>query len=294
MNVRKKWLNGLIDIIVPIEKKLRRMQKPGITRDVDWSGLDAEQLTFAAPFFVLSTGRCGTLWLAEMLRMSKYAWVNSSDYPELIRHSRLAYEQYEEMPRVFCEIIRATRDEYIARAYRYGQIYVETNNRITFFSRAIKQVYPTAKFVHIVRHPGDFVRSGLNRKWYHGTQRHDLGRIRKKGSLELWQIMNDVEKIAWLWNETNQFIESFLAELAELDYVQVRVENMVGDLAVANRLCKFIGVDDIMPGEISKMLDRPINKQRKVDVDPYSAWPNSQKECVRRHAALAAHYEYEL
>jgi hypothetical protein len=294
MNYRQIWLQRSIDFLVRLENKLRRTQMPDIAQDIPWAQFDAEQLTLAAPCFVLSTGRCGTLWLTELLRLSRYAQVNHADYPELIRPGRLAYEQYEQEPRVFCEIIRATRDEFIARAYRYDQVYVETNNRITFFAPAIKQVYPEARFIHLLRHPGDFVRSGLNRKWYTGQQRHDLGRIVRRDPPGLWQTMSDVEKIAWLWNETNRFIKDFVAELDEQDCIQVRAEDMFSDPTVALNVCKFIGVDDVEPEMVAKMLKRRINVQRKVAVGSYKTWANSQKECVRNYAPLAAHYGYEL
>jgi len=294
MSYRQIWLQRSIDFLARLENKLRRMQMPKVSQGVQWAQFDAEQLTLAAPCFVLSTGRCGTLWLTKLLRLSRYAQVNHADYPELIRHGRLAYEQYAQEPRVFCEIIRATRDEFIARAYRYGQVYVETNNRITFFAHAIKYVYPEARFIHLLRHPGDFVRSGLNRKWYGGQQRHDLGRIVRRDSSGSWQTMSDVEKVAWLWNETNQFIKNFVAELDGQQHIQVRAEDMFSDPTVALSICEFIGVDDVEPEMVVKMLKRQINKQRQATIDPYKTWPDSEKECVRRYAVLAAHYGYGL
>jgi hypothetical protein len=70
------------------------------------ASLSVEELAWSnlakvRPVFVLSTGRCGTQWLTELLRCDPAMWVNHSDYPELIRHSRLAYERYRESPVLF-------------------------------------------------------------------------------------------------------------------------------------------------------------------------------------------------
>jgi hypothetical protein len=283
-------LQALRRFLLRAAKKVETLSIPELSQQVDIEQLQAEQLTFAAPYFVLSTGRCGTEWLTELLRLSRYAHVNHRDHPELIRHSRMAYEQYAATPRVFVEIIRATRDEFIAEAYRRGQVYVETNNRITFFAYAIRQAYPKARFIHLVRHPGDFVRSGLNRKWYRG-QRHDIGRIVKPDPA--WQTMSDVEKIAWLWNQTNHYIEGFLAELPRQDTMQVKAEAMFSDPAVGMDLLRFIGVSDISPKTVRRMLSRRINRQRQWAVDPYREWPEEHKAQIRREAVLAGRYGYE-
>jgi hypothetical protein len=279
--------------LVRLEAKLRYMYSPPKKRTVTIEQLNAEQLTFVEPCFVLSTGRCGTAWLTELLKLSYFAQANHSNYPELIRHSRLAYEQYEAMPRVFCEIIRATRDEFIIDAYRREQVYVETNNRITFFAYALKQVYPKAKFIQLVRHPGHFVRSVLSRGWYQGA-RHDVGRLIKREPIGAWQMMGDREKIAWLWNETNVYIEDFLSSIQQCDYLQVRVEEMFSDRLVPLEICTFIGVNDIKLETVTKMMDRKINRQAKQADEPYRTWSNEQKTEVRRQAPLAKKYGYVL
>lgn len=275
-------------------RKLQVMRRPSVSRSLDFDQLQSEQLTFAAPCFVLSTGRCGTRWLTELLRLSRCVWANHSHYPELIRHSRLAYEEYRKRPDVFQQIIRATRDEWIANAYRHGQIYVETNSRITFFARAIRSVYPRARFIHLVRHPGDFVRSGMSRGWYSGDQRHDLGRIVKAGGSECWQRMTDIERIAWLWNETNRYIETFSRDLSAGEYTRVKAEDMFRDPSTVLRILDFLEVSDIPLRAIVTMQRRQINRQRKWASGPFETWPDEEKQKVRTYAVLAERYHYEL
>jgi hypothetical protein len=289
------FLQWLIETLQGLETKLKRQHRPrGAQVEVDLRELDAQQLSFVTPYFVLSTGRCGTLWLTRLLRLSKYVRVNHSDYPELIRHSRLAYERYGESPEVFQEIIRATRDEPILRAHRHRQIYVETNNRITFFAYAIRQVYPHAKFIHLVRHPGDFVRSGLSRGWYSGQGRHDLGRITDQASPGKWDAMSRQEKIAWLWNETNLYVEQFLESLEGHNFIQAKSEDMFRDTRIARDICEFVGANDITKHMIDKMQKRVINRGNRKTIEPYDQWSTIEKERVREEAKLADSYGYVL
>lgn len=254
--------------------------------------IDHHTLPFVSPIFVLSTGRCGTKWLTELLRQDPHIRVNHSDYPELIRHSRLAYEQYSEQPCMFQEIIRATRDGYILDAYRRNQIYVETNNRITFFADAIRAVYPKARFVHLVRHPGDFVRSGLRRDWYKGES-HDIGRIRNISNPALWDTMTDIEKIAWLWNETNQYIETFLKTIEPETFVQAKAENMFTDTQMVKTIIDFIGAK-LGSHSIETMLAKKVNQQMVGHVVPYEQWSTKEKKQLERYTPLVERYGYVL
>jgi hypothetical protein len=284
-----------IRILNRLNAKLQRQNRPTLPpRKLGLEQRDAKKLTFTKPYFVLSTGRCGTLWLTKLLRLSKYTYVNHSDYPDLVRHSRLAYEKYDQNPEAFQEIIRATRDDFLIRAYEYNQSYIETNNRITFFAYAIKRVYPKAKFIHLIRHPGDFVRSGLNRGWYRETQRHDLGRIKMEDP-EVWNELSRTEKIGWLWNETNAYIVDFLSSIPQTDFVQVRSEDMFSDQQSVLRICRFIGARDLSTPIIDRMQPIVINAQQRSEVkEPYSNWPEDQKDQLRRYATMAELYDYKL
>ena len=253
--------------------------------------VDQESLAFVEPTVVLSTGRCGTKWLTELLCKDARLRVNHSDYPELLRESRLAYEGYAEDPRLFHEILRATRDGYLLDSHRRGQRYVETNPRITFFAYAVREVYPKARFVHLSRHPGDFVRSGIRRNWYTGTY-YDQSRPRMQDQ-EKWDRLTPIEKIAWLWNETNQYIEDFLASReSPVDCIQVKCEEMFGDVHVAARLCEFVGADVSM-GDIESMHRRRVNRQRTGSMRSYDSWSYEEREQLRRFAKLAERFGYE-
>lgn len=280
-----------MSILNRILRYLSLWLRPPNIAALNFEECDQSSLPFVSPVFVLSTGRCGTKWLSELLRLDPRLHINHSDYPELIRHSRLAYECYDQEPRIFQEIIRASRDGYILNAYRHHQTYIETNNRITFFAYAIKQVYPDARYIHLVRHPGNFVRSGLRRDWYQG-ERHDVGRIRHNDP-ELWKKLTDTAKIAWLWNETNQYIEDFLKNVEPDQFFQIKIEQIWNNIDVCAEICRFLGAK-IDHKDIASMLDRKINQQLIGSIPNYKYWDNKKKLEVRQYALLNKLYKYDI
>lgn len=261
-------------------------------RSVEVDEIDAEKLEFVEPVFVLSTGRCGTKWLTQLLRNDPRIHANHNDYPELIRHSRIAYERYDKQAELVQEVLRVSRDGYILDAYQRNRVYVETNNRITFFSYAIERVYPRARYVHLVRHPGDFVRSGLRREWYNGAL-HDGGRIRWHEDQERWQQLSRISKIAWLWNETNNHIEEFLSTIDSSKFMRIKSEDMFSNLDSCRHLIEFVGAK-IQDSVIVKSRSSKVNRQLLGNVPLYEKWTTDEKEELRRFVPLHSRYGYKV
>ncbi len=267
------------------------IMKPPKIATVNLEEVDADSLSLVEPVFVLSTGRCGTRWLTELLRKDSRMRVNHDDYPELLRESRLAYEGYFRNPQLFKEILRATRDGYLLDAYRRNQHYVETNHRITFLSYAIQAAYPKSRFIHVYRHPGDFVRSGIRRHWYRGTY-NDICRPRIADQ-PAWDAMSAIEKLAWLWNETNEYIEGFIQTIdSSGSYLQVKCEDMFEDVEAGLRICEFTGAT-ISADAIALMQKQRVNRQRTGLMQRYDRWSDAEKGQLRKFAPLAARYGYD-
>ncbi len=248
------------------------------------------------PVFVLSTGRSGTLLLNALLQTSPDAYAVHHPHPELIRISRRAYEEIHHRPDLYREIFKVAREELLVEAAKKGKIFIETNNRITFFAPVIPHIFPRAVFIHLVRHPADFVRSGIRRKWYSGTHEHDIGRIVPVAGpfRDQWERMSPIEKIGWLWNETNQFIEAFKAQLPEEKLLFVKAEDLFKKVETTRQIFQFIGLSGFNPKTISRKLKRPLNVQKKGEFPPYREWSEKQKEALIRVAPLARKYEYSL
>lgn len=246
--------------------------------------------------FVLSTGRCGTGSLTSLLKLSKEIRCEHQPSPELIYPSKLAYESSREDNDKFEIGIDMARYELIESAFLRDQIYVETNNRITFFAPYLANVFGQSKFIHLIRHPGAFVRSGIRRKWYSGKGYHDTGRIMpSNGFSGNWNMMTQIEKIAWLWNETNQFIEDFRASLGSTNrFMLIKAEDLFSGSEIIVEMFKYLELEPPPEGKINKTMNQPVNMQMDGDFPKYEKWNSEQKEQLKKYALLYAKYGYEL
>ncbi len=257
------------------------------------------------PVFFLSTGRTGTKFFTELLSHSKNVCVFHSPQPEFIEQGKIAYEAYQllgqsdrdkTLNELISQIFVVGREELLFKTYLRNQRYMETNNRITFLAPAIKYYIPNAKFVHLHRHPGEFIRSGLRRGWYSGDLSHDKGRVEptsNSSNFNEWNNFDSVEKIAWLWNETNQFINDFLAQLNQDDYFVFNFNEL--NREHVSQLLQFLDIDEIEDETIGRLLPQKVNEQKTGSIDEYLNWEEAEKEKVRRICQkLADEYNYLL
>src|SRR6056297_1347589 len=178
-----------------------------------WEKLPDLVLSGTTPVFFLSTGRCGTALLTKVFEKINNVLCHHAPRPEMLYAERLAYEHGAEQFEAYKTAILASRFEMLADCLVRDCRYVETNYRITFYAPHLAALLPHAKFIHLVRHPGDFVTSAIRSDYYLG-QYTDIGRIRpvRGDDMQRWPQWSQLEKCAWLWNETNRFIEDFKAQ----------------------------------------------------------------------------------
>ena len=300
----------------PLQLAQRLVAKLLARSDPWWIGglpLTDEDANRVEPAWVLSTGRCGTAWLTALLDRSEQVAANHHLPPQLVRQSRLAHADWrrfgldgsDKIPPYWAagrwtELVRGSRDDLISAAQARGRRYVETNNRITFLGPAILAAYPRSRFIPIVRHPADFVRSGVARGWYRGHG-HDVGRPDPVAgawdepgrSPETW---SQLEKVAWLWNETQAFIATFagLAEEAGAPVPTFTSEAMFSEPETALAIARYCGAVDLAQDDAVRLQGRRINPQRGDRMPPYAQWSAADRQALRERCPLAASFGYEL
>lgn len=263
-----------------------------------------------APIFFLSTGRTGTQLFTELLEHSKKTKVFHSPsslfcnaQSELIEEGKVSYEMYKEygledeiINKLVSQVVMASREDLLYKTYLHNRVYIETNNRITFLAPALKKIFPHAKFVHLHRHPGEFIRSGIRRKYYVSEDTHQIGMIKpikEDPYFDMWDNMDNIEKVAWLWNETNSFVDNYLKTIHKEDYLQFNFN----ELSVENirKLLDFLEIDDIPLNTIKSAIDTPVNIQKKGSFDKYDKWTDKDKDKVKKICnELSAKYGYRL
>jgi hypothetical protein len=239
------------------------------------------------PVFFLSTGRCGTKWFSSLLSSDPGLALFHQPTPSMAMQSRTVYEilvkrggaASEEEKSLIIELFWAARENHLRYTYKTGKRYVETNNYITFFAPFLYEIFPEARFVHLVRHPGEFVRSGVNRNYYTDTHSDDTKRIEPvTGKIaEKWSTMGQVEKTAWLWNETNLFIRDFLTTIPGEQQTRFNFNQLEAPLI--QDVLQFMG-SDIALRKINKLIPKRINAQASTTVKTFENWDDKEKQIV--------------
>ena len=263
-----------------------------------------------SPVFFLSTGRTGTEFFTQLLNKSKKIKVFHSpsslfcnSQSELIEQGKIVYEMYmkygfndERTNKLVAQIMMASREDLLYKTYLHKKVYIETNNRITFFAPAIKLMFPNAKFVYLHRHPGEFIRSGIRRGYYKSNSVHESGRLSPLENtmyFNSWKKFDKIEKIGWLWNETNTFIDNYLSTLNDSDYFRFNFNDLTG--TNIRNLLNFLKIDDINQKIIDDSILKPTNIQKSGLYPKYNQWIKEDKEkVISTCGELSLKYGYTL
>ncbi len=239
------------------------------------------------PVFFLSTGRCGTKWFSELLSKDSSFSIFHQPEPSLAMQSKMAYKLFKERDgnptateiSLVRELLWSARENHLRYTYKTGKRYVETNNYITFFAPFLLEMFPDALFIHLIRHPGDFVRSGVNRRYYTGEDSDDMKRIEPlSGSFHKeWPLFGQVAKTAWLWRETNDFILQFLERIPENQYRSFNFNHL--DSLFIQDLLSFIG-SSISLRKVKRLIPKKINAQGSTLSKEFKDWSKEDKKVV--------------
>lgn len=232
------------------------------------------------PIFFLSTGRCGTKWFSDLLNIDKSLFVNHAPVPSLAIQSKLAYTYTNQLTNpdinsLLKEIFLTAREQHLRYTYKTGKRYIETNNYITFFAPLLADLFPDAKFVHLVRHPAAFIRSGMRRDYYTASIQDSKRIVPLANSpyYDKWRAFSRLEKIAWLWQETNDYIEQFKATCSN-HYTFVFDEL---DTQHVQRLLDFLEIE-IPEKKIDGRLSLKKNRQSAGVFPKFEKWEQENKD----------------
>jgi hypothetical protein len=255
------------------------------------------------PVFFLSTGRCGTKWFSSLLSFDKRVRVLHNPVPNLGSQSKAVYEIFINNDwnldgnylRLIEEIYLTGREQHLRYSFKTNKRIIETNNNITFFAPVLSVLFPDSKFVHLYRDPGGFVRSGIIRGWF--TERYNsifkINPTEKNNLYKEWVNMNQLQKISWVWSETNSFIERFkqlipAGRMLAFDFKEISSIQKITDLL---NFCEI----NISESKIHKILGRKENAQPDSSFPRYADWPDNQKQQLKALcASLAEKYNYSL
>ncbi len=230
--------------------------------------------------FILSTGRVGTETLSELFGLSKNVLSYHEPAPTLYGLSKLAYEYSDDLAakKVLTEAFYTARKDLLKYSLDCGKGYVETSPQVTFLAPMILNLYPYARFIHIIRDPRHVLRSGMRRKWFDGNSadKTRITPLTNSDASQKWDQYTAFQKNIWLWTETNRWIKQFCSTTPSENVLSLRSEDIFEDKPnVVEKIFDFIGAPLPPSKKIDRLLGKKLNAQRTGDFPAASIWTES-------------------
>lgn len=205
-------------------------------------------------FFILSTGRSGTQFIAKLLSSVRGCVCSHEPAPELILESS-GYRYGTVVKSELVKILRDTRSPTVD-----GFIYCEANQTLSLIVPALNKAFPEARYIWLIRNGLDFVASAYQKQWYSGhSENHDRyedcpplekmwidGRIQgdRCGDMNTdeWEKLDRFGRCCWYWSYVNRIIEHDLKMHCADDFMSVRLEEIDREF---DNLVEWMGVEPL-------------------------------------------------
>jgi len=213
--------------------------------------------------FTLSTGRTGTETLASVLALSPRVVAAHEPAPRLLWASHQAYVSgvSDADGDEWQNVVLSARDDHVADAAHLGKTYVEANARLTFLAPVLARAFPASRFIHLHRCPFEFVRSGMARGYYQGHDT-DLARITPlpgDPACADWDGWSAIQKVAWLWARTNDFVHDFFETLPRERTLRLDARGLLnGAPSVISELFDFIDAPPPPAAQVRRVIERKL------------------------------------
>jgi len=260
--------------------------------------------------FTIGTGRCGTLFLYQVMDREPDVASSHERNPENEGFQR--YCRWHRLP-VDDEGFLATKAKEIAADLERRNYSFEAS---PYLSLSVKELHERfgAKFLFLIRRPDgvvtSFVHKGFYRKAYMvrdpdlatGYQDQSpepfftfFARICPRGDFfRTWNEMTQVGKVAWFWKSFNERTLEALQELPQESYRLVRIEDL--DFRKYCELCDFLGFQaKVTQGDFDSLREsKPHAFWRKRNVDQWTEQEVHEFESQTGELAQRFGYPYRV
>lgn len=249
---------------------------------------------------VLSTGRAGSTTLCALLALSRDIAACDEPAPQPLAERKRAYASIAESIAPFAATFTGYRALPVMCAHARGKLYAETSCRWTYLTPAIARVLPQSRFIHLHRHPADFVRAAYERGWY-TSHRNDRFRILPRPddpAYDLWPHWDSFRKVCWNWQACHRFATAFKRTLSGDRVLTIRSEELFDvQSGVHARLFGFLGVEPPPESAIAAVLRarRDSSSHEGTATPPLSEWSTEWRQALLEIAGeTMAELGYEL
>ena len=233
--------------------------------------------------FGLSTGRTGTTTLERALNLSpevvafhepqpKHGYPYNDAYQDLATNRARARQRFV-----------ALRAGAIGSVGRRGRVYAETNN-MQYIAPVVAGLLPRAVFLFFHRHPGEYVRSGMRRRWYdgHAWDRYRLVPRPDEAAAGEWDRWSPFEKICWFWAASNREFADAVEAIGPDRTLTCSFDDLVESRGrVLGPAFDLLQIDRPSEQRLATVYERPHNAQATGQFPEYADWSPEQKARLR-------------
>ena len=238
------------------------------------------------PIFIVGSGRSGSKMLCELLNQINRV---ESNHEYMCTHIQpLAVKYY--MKILSREKVLKQLGSIYSSAIEYSKkpIWIDSSNKVSWVIDILFELFPNARFVHIVRDGRKVVSSFYNKlnnecyddksvsiltKWYNNPDKYIEPPPEKK---YWWGIpikgnkyyhrfkkFDQFERICFHWGEVTRTIVKEFNNLPDKSFITLKLEDIISKKKKLKLLLKFIGIK--YHPEYYKILKRPQNIIKKED-----------------------------
>lgn len=236
--------------------------------------------TALTPVFILSHGRSGTKWLAWAIQKMCSGVIAAHEPPPMIKLLALQYYYRNISDKEALEGVKLARNGHIYAAAKYFKAshYVEVNRNLFSLAEPLREAYPRAKIIGLVRDGRKFLVSMLNKNFY--GEDSGLGKGGGKPYLEgqfpRWGGLSQVEKIAYHWvMKINAFVGR---ECEQVDYLY-RIEDLLSSYLSFEEFVYSAGKLKLSEGEDTfyKLRSKKVNVGDSYKINSFNELSDKDK-----------------
>jgi len=239
--------------------------------------------------FVLSTGRCGTQTLAQLLDASPDIDAHHEPKPFFLKDTLNAYENAraddafaKSFTRKYLLARLCTRadTQSMRRTLWAGRCYAESANRLTYVAADLARFLPRSKFVFLHRDPAAVVRSCMRRAFYSSGHAWDKKRIVPRpgtAAAQEWSGWNNFQRVCWYWNEVNILALDFIRSLPpERRFILPSAHLFDPSSTSISELFAWCEARPPAPMVVRDILSLKLNRQRDGVFPTAESWSSEQ------------------
>lgn len=221
-----------------------------------WDGKEIDAL------WVLSTGRCGTVTLSQILEQSPNMVCFHEPMPRLMSYFNIAYHNPDDE---FLEkLVHASRIDIMSSIKGLGYMYGEASNRTTPYAPYLKRLFPRSKFIWLMRDMDGFVTSAYHWRWY------DLEADKYKDTrlVPPPEAGSRRQVLAWYWCYVNEFISKFVKSISKDDWMFLDFESIRNwDVDRLDGIFEWLGIGRPNVDKVADILSKELNRGRRHAIE---------------------------